>query len=208
MKARNTTLTVVMILAAVLAASTALAQGPGRGGCGSHGPMFGPGAGDELPPMMVERLDLSEDQQAAIAEIRAKARAEGVELRKEMLRLRNELQGEMLKDEPSEKTLVDLTERMGELRTRMQIQRVKTRLAVRRQLTPEQRDRMLMMGAGRHGAFGPGGRGPGMCGPGRSGRNFGGGRGFGPGFRSGCDGSGPGAGAGRGAGWRFQDDQD
>ncbi len=206
MKARNTTLTVVMILAAVLAASTALAQGPGRGGRGGHGPMFGPGAGDELPPMMVERLDLSEDQQAAIAEIRAKARAEGIELRKEMLRLRNELQGEMLKDEPSEKTLVDLTERMGELRTRMQVQRVKTRLAVRQQLTPEQRDRMLMMGAGRHGAFGPGGRGPGMRGQGHCGGGFGVRGGFGPGPRPGCDGSGPGA--IRGPGWRFQGDED
>ena len=36
-------------------------------------------------------------------------RQESAELRKDMMRLRNELEGEMLKDEPSEKAVLDLT---------------------------------------------------------------------------------------------------
>ncbi|MGD9548768.1 MAG: Spy/CpxP family protein refolding chaperone [Candidatus Krumholzibacteriia bacterium] len=154
----------VMIL--LIAATAATAQGPGQGArgprgarCGQEG--FGPGHGGGCGgAFMAERLDLTEEQQAAIDKIREEGRKENLDLRKQMMRLRNELHGEMLKDDPSEKTVLDLTNRMGEIRTRLQGNRVKHQLAVRKVLTPEQRDRMLLMGDG--GPRGRGGRGPGF----------------------------------------------
>ncbi len=62
-----------------------------------------------------------------------------------MMRLRNELQGEMLKDDPSEKAAMDLTGKIGALRTEMQANRLTNRLEVRKQLTPEQSDKMLIL---------------------------------------------------------------
>lgn len=136
----------IIILAAILAvtlATSALAQTerPLRGLRGQIG-----ATAPDMPQLdrMLQRLDLSEDQQAAIEKLQTAARKEGVELRKQLQRARHELQGEMLKDSPSERTVVQLTERVGELRTKLQVLRVKTRLAVRAQLTAEQRDELLL----------------------------------------------------------------
>ncbi len=184
----------VLVAALALVSAAALAQGPGAGR--GEGPGFGPGHGhgqgwmmdrDEggMPPMMADRLGLSEDQQTAIAKIHDQMRQDNLELRKQLLRLRNELQGELLQDDPDQGKVVSLTEQIGKLRTEMQTNRIKTRLAVRKQLTPEQRDMMLMMGPAHGMDKGPGRRGGarGRCGA----------RGFGDqGRRPGCDGSGPG----------------
>lgn len=124
-------------------ASAAVAQGPGSG-------RGGRGDGEFGPQMRVERmasqLDLSDEQVAAISEIHAKGRADNLELRKQMMRLRNEKQGEMLKDEPSAGKVAELTQKIGDLRTKMSLNRSASRLAVRKLLTPEQRDKMLLMG--------------------------------------------------------------
>jgi Spy/CpxP family protein refolding chaperone len=98
---------------------------------------------------LTEVLDLTEAQQEAIEQLHEANHEQMVELRKEMARLRNQLEGEMLADEPSEQVVVDLTERIGDLRTRMQVLRARTRLAVRAELTDEQRDELLLMGEGR-----------------------------------------------------------
>ena len=174
---------IVIALVAVLAA-TALAQ-PGRAPRARAG---GPGHCDMGPGWRLERmaevLDLTEAQQTAIAELQEKARDQAVELRKDLARLRNQKHGEMLKDTPSEKTLVELTEKMGEIRTKLQVQRMQTRLAVREQLTAEQRDQMLLMGprhGGRGGRGGPGCDGGPCDGSGRENRRGGRGQGRGPG---------------------------
>jgi Spy/CpxP family protein refolding chaperone len=60
------------------------------------------------------------------------------------------LQGEMLKDEPSEKRVTELVQQIGQLRTQQHLTRLKQRLAVRNLLTPEQRDRMLGLRGLRH----------------------------------------------------------
>ena len=112
--------------------------------------------------MLAQRLDLSEEQVAAIEAIHEKARQDGVELRKDLMRLRNELKGEMLQDNPAEKTVLDLNKKMGAVKTELKAIRLKTRLAVRNELTPEQRDKMLMMGDGWKN--GRKGRGPGRAG--------------------------------------------
>ncbi len=189
---------ILVALVLMLVSASAFAQGPGRGGRLGMGPGPGcmPGAEEGLPPMMVDKLGLSEDQQAAITKIHTRTRQDNLELRKELMRLRNELQGEMLKDTPDQKAVLSLTEKIGRVRTDMQVNRAKARLEVRRQLTPEQRDMMLTMRgglggpachgrrhgprAGFHGQGGPGGfGGPGPH-PGCNG--FGSGRGFGNGI--------------------------
>jgi Spy/CpxP family protein refolding chaperone len=153
----------------------------------SPAPVAAPGCGKSMMPypcasMMDCREDplgLTEDQHKAAAKIHQDARAALMAVRKDLMRLRNELAGHLLKDEPDGAALRKLVQKMGDLRTQMQIQRLEQRLAIRKLLTPEQRDRMLLQG----GPCGPrgGGRGCGPCGP-RCG-----GRGFGPcGPRGGC----------------------
>jgi len=151
------------MIMAVLATANAFAQGPGNGPGSRRGPGFGGpgcgGPGDGKPCLMADRLDLSEAQQEAIDAIHEKSRAQNLELRKQVMRLRNELKGEMLKDAPDQGKVVGLTENIGKLRTQMQVNQAKTRLAVRQQLTTEQRDKMMMMGSQHHGRrFGGQGR--------------------------------------------------
>lgn len=151
----------VGMLAIILAAGTAMAQMPGgRGqGCDDKGP-------EARLERMAKHLDLTADQQEVIAKIHQDNREQMVELRKDLMRLRNERQGEMLKDDPSQKTVLALTEQMGEVKTKLQLQRMETRLAVRNQLTPEQQDKMMMMKDGKKGGRGkPGKRGQ-ACGQG------------------------------------------
>lgn len=144
-------------------------RGQGRGfGCGEFGP-------EHRMEMLQEKLELTDEQAAAIEAIHSAGREKGVAIHKEMMRLRNELEGEMLKDEPSEKTALNLVDKIGDLKTEIQSNRLKNRLEVRRQLTPQQLDKMLML----HGSFDKGhGRRGGRHGGGRCGQE--------------CDGSGPG----------------
>ncbi len=142
-----------------------MGQGMGQGGFFGDGD-FGPGHRLE---MMAQRLDLSEEQQSSIKKIHEDGRSAGLEKRKELMRLRNEMKGEMLKDNPSEKAVLAINSKMGALKTEMKALRLKTRLAVREELTPQQRDQMLVM-------HGPGGRGghKGCDGPGQGSRRGGG----------------------------------
>lgn len=140
---------VFLTLAAMmlLGVGTALAQG--RGGGPGHGGRGGFGDGEFGPAhrleMLADHLELTEEQVVAIEGIRTQGQEKNMELRKEMMRLRNELQGEMLKDDPSEKAALDLSGKIGALRTQMQANRLANRLEVRKQLTPGQRDKMLML---------------------------------------------------------------
>ncbi len=96
---------------------------------------------------MAERLDLTDEQRAAVEKIMEAGREKAMSHRKEMARLRHEMKGEMLKDDPGESALQKTIEKIGALRTRQQVDRMKDRMAVRRLLTPEQRDRWLLMGS-------------------------------------------------------------
>jgi Spy/CpxP family protein refolding chaperone len=171
MKTRTPILAALIL---VVAAAAWAQPGPGPRGRGD----------DEFPARLLERLDLTEAQTAAIAKTRDEARERGRETRKEMMRLRHELQGIMMQDQPDAAAAEKLIARMGELRTEQQVRRMQTRLAVRNQLTPEQRDRLPSPGEGPRGRgfraerSGPddgcgmradvcrhpsGGRGPGAC---------------------------------------------
>lgn len=156
----------LVALTMAMAAVPALAQ---------RGPAFGAGRGQALAAgdgdfgpfgdRLARRLDLSDAQREAIAKIHENGRARDLPLRKQLRQLRHELKGEMMKDAPSESAVQSLVERIGDVRTNLQKARLADRLAVRSQLTEEQRDRLLAMGddgpgrrGGRHGLR-PGGRG-------------------------------------------------
>jgi Spy/CpxP family protein refolding chaperone len=132
----------------------------------------GDGEGRGGPPSierMAERLDLTAEQQAQIEAFRENSEAERLELRKQTMQLKNQIEGEWLKNAPSESTLKNLTQQMGELRTRMQVRRVEHRLALREVLTDEQWDKLLTSREGRgrgHRGQGPKGGGHGNSGAG------------------------------------------
>lgn len=128
---------------------------------------------------MARRLELTDAQQDAIGKIFDAGRARDLPLRKQVRLLQHDLQGEMMKDSPSEKSVLALSKQVGDLRSQLQAGRLLDRLAMRKLLTEDQRDK-LMMGGGR-GGFGPDGFGPG----GPRGAHMRGGRGPG---RHGADG--------------------
>lgn len=154
--ARPARLALLLIVLLTVAATVASADRPQRPEPGLMGDpdALGPG-----PGFLAGKLDLSEEQIAKIARIREEGREKNVELRKKMMRLRNELEGEMLADAPSRKKVLDLNGQLGQVRTQLQANRLEQKLAVRELLTPGQRDRLLLMKD--HGKRGRGGR-PGM----------------------------------------------
>ena len=152
------TITWLTLMVVCLAAAAAMAQGYGHGQGRGRGDFQGKEGRHE---MMVDHLDLTEAQQEAIEKIRDENQANNLALAKQSALLENELEGELLKDEPSEKTALELNAKLGELRTERRANGLKTRLAVRKQLTPEQRDKMLAFKmnrgrGGRHVCDGPG----------------------------------------------------
>ncbi len=185
-RARFSTLAAAGLLAAILFASP-VSAGPGMmGACGDDDGLFG---------MMSARLDLTPEQTATIQEIRDSKRAEHADVKRELMKSRNRLQGEMLEDEPDLKKIRSIAKRQGELHAQMMVARIETRLAIRDVLTDEQRDMFFSAGVGQgcgkgHGkAFrGRGGQGPefrGGPGHGRGGRGQGMGQGGPHGFSHG-----------------------
>jgi Spy/CpxP family protein refolding chaperone len=104
--------------------------------------------------ILADRLDLTDEQVDAIEKLREERAADCAELRKEMMRVRNEIRGEMLEDDPDLAKIKDLIARKAEISSRLQISRIEGRLEFREILTPEQRDLLPMLGrAGRGGGF-------------------------------------------------------
>lgn len=94
---------------------------------------------------LAARLDLTDEQVEEIEKMWADGLSERAKLRKEMVRIQNELRGEMLEDTPDIDKVRKLAVQRGEIRTKMQVARLEAQLALREILTPEQRDRMSMM---------------------------------------------------------------
>jgi len=164
---RRAVLTALLMILLV-GAAPALAQGPDLPaddpesatlkGDDDDDESFGPRGGRQFEHL-ARQLDLSDEQREAAAGIHESGRARDLPLRKQILLLRHEMQGEMMKDNPSEKAVVTLARDMGELRTKIQIGHLQDRLAVRELLTAGQRDKLLMLGENGRGSRrdGPGG---------------------------------------------------
>lgn len=172
---KNLSLTILILALVAMLAGGALAQS-GRGPRAPQADREDVEPGQMRLARMAARLNLTADQQQAIGDLQQKARRENLETRKQIERARHELRGEMLKDKPAERTVVQLTEKLGELQTTLKVSRAKLQLAIRDQLTPEQRDQMILQqgarrgGGNRGGDAGPGIRhgrggrgGPGCC---------------------------------------------
>jgi len=168
----NRTTTLLTLLAVtVLSAGMATAQaGYGRGynadGGRGRGVGFGFDADEAFGPRMAQVLDLTDDQNAVIMDMREAHFAAMSDKRKDVMRLRNERRGLMLADDVNEDAVLSLTRKIGDLRTELQVARTEMRLKVREVLTEEQRDKMMMMRNKRGGRGGRGGRGY-DCGMGR-----------------------------------------
>jgi Spy/CpxP family protein refolding chaperone len=149
MKTRRALIITSLLLAVMLIATAASAQ-QGYGKRGQAGRMAnqdcyrgqdgnrGPGGG-----RMLQFLDLSEEQQAAVDKLREGRQDIRVAHRKEMMRLRNELEGLMLQDKPDAAKARKLITKMGEMRTEMKVQAMEHRLEIRELLTDEQIDKLI-----------------------------------------------------------------
>ena len=158
-------------LAALLVASAASAQGgPGRRGRGGHG--MGQG------PRVMQQLDLSEDQQAQIRQLRSEAREESSAAREDLRQLRGELQQLWQADQPDPSAILAKQGQMDALRSVVRARRTELRMDIQGILTSEQRARMAELRAERRAARGGEGRmgrrghGRGHGGPGMGGRGM------------------------------------
>lgn len=171
---RLASLAIVLILAA--GAAVAGAQ---------PGPERGP-RGDRWE-RMADRLNLTEAQKQSIGAIREEHRTQQMEGRKQIVQLEAQLRTLMLADAPDEAAALKLVDQLGALRARQEAGRVKMRLAIREQLTPEQRTQFILMedrlGKGTRGGRGFRGDGPGHRGDGMGHPGDGLGRGRGPAAR-------------------------
>ena len=198
---RRAALGVVVAGALILAVPVAMAQGPGDPGLDDDGNVDGPWVGPRFE-RLASRLELTEQQQQAIIDIREQTRTKNLAIGKQLLQLRNELEGALLADKIDDGKVLGLVEQIGKVRTELQKNRMGMRLEIGKELTPQQRDQMLMLRQGRAGGgWGDGDRwrghgrnkgfGPGHGRGGRGGGEYGVGRG--PYGRAGseCDGDGP-----------------
>jgi len=156
---------------AIAAAAGAASAQPGM--------MAGPPEGRPGIERMAQFLDLSKDQVQKIEKLRDEHLSRVAGLRRELLRVRNEIRAELLEDSPDVSAIEKLVAKKADIRSRIELERVEHRLAVRKVLTPEQRDKMFMLrGRGAGPCVGRcwGGEAPGFGR--RCGRGFG--RGMGP----------------------------
>jgi Spy/CpxP family protein refolding chaperone len=133
------TLAALMLGLIAQAATTAADEREGRGR-GPHGRFEG---ARERIEALADELELTTEQRAQIEKVRTEAAPQRIELRKELMRLRHQLRGEMLNEEPDPTAATQLLTRIGDARTKLEILALEERLAIRAVLTPEQRDRLL-----------------------------------------------------------------
>jgi Spy/CpxP family protein refolding chaperone len=157
MKGRILILTATLLIAGAAAAQPD-AEAPPAPPCGGQGWGHAWDDGQGHQERMAAHLDLTEEQKEAVGKLLEEGRQRRLETRKAMMRLRNQLEGELLADEPDAGRVEKLIEEIGDLRTQQEATHMKQRLEIRKLLTKEQRDRMLM-----HGPRGGHGRGPGAC---------------------------------------------
>jgi Spy/CpxP family protein refolding chaperone len=117
-----------------------------------------------LGPRIAAELDLSEEQRAAIRQIRAEAREDLAPAREDLREMRGQLQGLWQADEPDARAILAQHVRMDALRSVVRDRMVDVRTAISEVLTPSQRQELAELrssrsrrGQGHHGRRGRGG---------------------------------------------------
>lgn len=125
-----------------------------RGPAWSHGNQAGPRG--FFRQQMVEKLGLSEEQQAKLADLRLKNQQEQIRLRGELANAKAELKALLLDPEASRSAVMMAGEKIEELRTQKATTRLTHQMDVRELLTKEQRAQWVQMRGEhqRHGEWG------------------------------------------------------
>ena len=94
----------------------------------------------------IERhLNLSDEQKAKFKDEEKRSREEMKPDRGQLKKFSDQLKEELTKDEPDHNRIHDHINKMGQLRTRMEIKRMDSLLKLRKLLTPEQREKFKKM---------------------------------------------------------------
>ncbi len=148
-----------MILPLVMAGA-ALSQPMGPGGQG--------GGKEDLPPMLMKKLGLTEEQKEKVQSIRSGAEKEKIRMQAEFQIKQMELQEELEKKNVSEKKVDKFIDEIAQLQKKMLGNKIKTMLALKKVLTPQQQEKLKnFMELKKGQMMGPGGPGePGFQGQG------------------------------------------
>jgi len=123
---KKRTVMISLVAAMMFLATTVFAQG------GMMGKMRG-----GMGPMMMG-LELTDDQEAKLAEMRVKNQIEMVDLKAQIKKLNLKIKQELMKDNPSKKEILALVDKINSIKARMAEKRVEHLFAMKGILTPEQ----------------------------------------------------------------------
>lgn len=129
-----------------------------------------PDQGKDLPPQLIKKLGLTEEQQEKVQSIRRNAEKEKIKAEAELHIKQIEMEEEIEKKSVNEKEVFKLIEAISALQKKLLESRIKTMLALKKVLTPEQQEKMKKFMQQRKEKFGQNGQGD-PDGPGGPGMN-------------------------------------
>jgi Spy/CpxP family protein refolding chaperone len=125
----------------------------------------GPGVGFRflMNPWVQEEIGLTQDQSEKLAKIISDHITSTASLRAEMLSKRLELRTELSKEKPDMAKVEKLTGEISSIQAKLLMARIRTEIAIKNLLTPEQKSKLNELRASRPGKGGKGrlGKGPG-----------------------------------------------
>lgn len=101
----------------------------------------GPG-GKDLPPQLIKKLGLTEEQQEKVQSIRRNAEKEKIKAEADLRIKQIEMEEELEKKSLNEKEVFKLIDAISALQKKLLESRIKTMLALKKVLTPEQQEKM------------------------------------------------------------------
>jgi Spy/CpxP family protein refolding chaperone len=162
---KKLTLLLMAVIVGVLLTVPAFAFGPGDGNCGGYG--RGQGIGPDYHRDAVwKKLNLSDEQKTKIEALLKATQKELRPIREKMFDKSVELRRLWLQANPDKDRITAVQKEVRSLRDAMQDKVTAMRLDIRKQLTPEQQEKIADSGWGRGPGFGPRGGMRGHGGPG------------------------------------------
>jgi Spy/CpxP family protein refolding chaperone len=126
------------------------------GAYGEKGPMPAPGTGARSPEEIrssperkggfaerIKELNLTEEQKTGMKKIRSDFEKEKIRIKSEIETMEIDMKDEVTSANPDEAKVVKMVGKIGELRTRMEIAKVKSLFKVRGVLTKEQQEKVI-----------------------------------------------------------------